>query len=185
MPILDSIKNTLHNLDEREFYIYSGIGFGLLLLLLGILIYFQQSSLNGWVSKFKQLQKQREEIRQLLGDKLQFEQERKALNDKLQAEPDFKIRGYYDELIKQLHLDSYVAKEPSEPISESLEGGAKERTLTAQFTHVTTKQLTEILSAIENNPRVFAKRLIIDKIAQDRPTLNVTLDIATIEFSNE
>lgn len=185
MALFDRIKNTIKNLDERDFYTYAGIGFGILLFILALLLYWQRSSINAWTSKLKQLQKQRTETKRLLSDKLQFEQERKTLNDKLQAEPDFKIRGYYDELVSKLNLRPFIGKDPSEPTTESLEGGAKERTLTAQFTNITTKQLTDILSAIENNPRVFAKRMVIDKIAKDTPKLNVTLDIATIEFSTE
>lgn len=185
MTLFDNVKNTIRNLDEKEFYTYGGIAFGVIVVILGLLFYWQSSSIKNWNNKFKQLQKLRNETKQILSDKLLFEQERKTLNDKLQAEPDFKIRGYYDELINKLNLRPFVAKDPSEPTSESLEGGAKERTLTAQWTNITTKQLTDILSAIENNPRVFAKRLIIDKIANDTPKLNVTLDIATIEFSKE
>lgn len=185
MTLFNNIKTAIRNLDEREFYTYTGIAFGAIIMLLALLFYWQSSSIKNWNNKFKQLQKHRNETNQILSDKLIFEQERKALNDKLQAEPDFKIRGYYDELINTLNLRSYVARDPVEPTSESLEGGAKERTLTAQLVNITTKQLTEILSAIENNPRVFAKRLIIDKIANELPKLNVTLDIATIEFSKE
>lgn len=181
MTFWEKIKNFITSLEEREFYLYSAAFVGILGICMALLIYWHYSSVTNWKNQLMTLKKQRLETKNLLQNYEQFKQDQAAVSDILATDTTFKILEYYNDLINTLKLRSFQAKEPSEPITENLEEGAKEKTITTAFNNLTMKQVTDILAAIESNPRVYAKKLTMDKISKDRPKLNVTLDIATIE----
>jgi hypothetical protein len=186
MEALDKLKNLIKNLEDKDFYPYL-LGFLLALaLLMGSLIYWHYKSSSYWHRQLNELKTQRQETKKLLSEHQAFEQNRLAVNEILSTNTGFKIVDYYNNLVNDLKLQQYKAKEqPAEPTTEQLEEGAKEITLTLKFNNITMQQVTEILAAIENNPRVYAKKVIIDKVNKDQPKLNVTIDIATIELASQ
>lgn len=185
MTSLQKLKNFLRNLEEKELYIYLSGFFAIFLIFMLLLAFWHSRRISYWNGQLNNLKKQRIETKQLLADHNQVELDRQKVNDILLTDTNFKIRRFYDDLISQLQLMPFKTKDPAEPVSTELEGGEKERVLTADFHDLTMKQVTDILSYIENNQRVYTKKITIDKVSKERPTLNITIDIATIEPSSQ
>ncbi len=186
MEALTKLKNFIKNLEDKEFYTYLFGFLGALAVVSGLLIYWHQRNVNYWYHQLNDLKKQRLETQKLLTEHQLFERDRLAVNEILSNDTGFKIVDYYNNLVSKLKLKPFQAKETlAEPTTEQLEDGAKERTLTVSFNNLTMQQVTEILAAIEDSPRVYAKKLIIDKVNKDKPKLNVTIEIATIELASQ
>jgi hypothetical protein len=185
MSVLERLKNYIKNIEEKDMYIYLSAFFALFLTLMILLAWWHSRRISHWNTQLNTLKKQRLETKQLLTEHNQVELDRQKVNDILATDTSFKIRGFYDDLVNVLGLMPFKTKDPAEPQTTELESGEKERTLTADFNNLNMKQVTDILSYIENNPRVYTKKISIDKVAREKPTLNVTIDIATIEPSSQ
>lgn len=181
MVFIDKIKEFIEGLEEREFYIYLSAFFLAFVLFMSLLIYWHKSRMNYWQTQLSELKKQKTITRRLLDENATVELDRKKVNDILTSgSTSFKIFDFYVNMVNQLDLANYKTKEPAEPQTIQLESGEKERTLAVDFHDLNMKQVTDILKYIEDNPRVYAKRLNIEK-SKDKPSVNISIEIATIE----
>ncbi len=180
MNILVKFRDFIYAREEKEIYTYIGIIIGIVVLIMGILLYTYTSRASNWQTKIKRINKQREETRTILQKYEMVKQQKTEVDTILAKDSSFKIKEYFTGVITELGLTPYNTKpaEVSEP--QDLTSDYAEIKLDAGFTELTTKQLTDLLYKIEQNERVYTKELVITK-ALKTPTIDVTLVIATLQ----
>lgn len=181
-----NLQNYLETMEQKKFYLYTGIGLGIIALGMLGMIFYHKRTMTTIRKEIKQLQQQRIQARELLETHERIKIQQQAVNDLLEKDKSFRILDYFNNLISALGLKASL-EEPT-LTTNPLEGSNDyiEVTLTARLKNITLQQLVELLAEIENNPRIYTKEL---EIAQaSGAILNATLVIATLqqtEFATE
>lgn len=179
MELLDKIYTYISDLDEKRFYQY-GIGFlcaiGLLMLLVMFQYYRSVSSLK---AQIEQINDAREQARTILEKGLIVKKDQQEIDALIAKDENFNIQGYFEDLLAKLGLSNKKAS--LEVASPEREGKYRESVLTAKFSGMTMKELTELLQELELNRRVFTKELEITASQKPPNSIDVTLTIATLE----
>ena len=179
MEIIEKIYTYISDLDEKRFYQYV-IGFlcavGLFMLLIMFQYYRSVSSLK---SQIAQINDSREQARTILDKGLIVKKEQQEIDAIIAKDENFKIAGYFEDLLAKLGLSN--KKDSLEVTSPEREGKYRESVLTAKFSGMTMKELTELLQELELNRRVFTKELEIADSQKTANSIDVTLTIATLE----
>ena len=182
MKILKSMSEFLDNLDLRDFYKYIGIALGITLLFVSFIVYRFYSNVGYYKKQIQSISNQREEIQELLEKAALIKEQKKDVNNILEAEPNFKIAGYFDNVLAELQLTSKKDKENEvTPPQELGEQDYNERILSAYFSNMNMKELSELLNVLEQNKRVYTKELEMQRSQKKPPSLKVKLTIATLE----
>src|SRR5277367_2361067 len=105
MVLFEKIRIFFDALETKTFYYYV-IGYLFLCLLLsGSLVFYYYRNVNNLQRQIKRLNITREEnIRTILESAKSIEQQRLAVEEILSKNPDFKIAGYFKNLLTQLNL---------------------------------------------------------------------------------
>lgn len=179
MEFLDKIQQYLNSIEQKRFFQFIAIFLGVVFVaLVGILFQYYRS-VSYLKSEIVQLNEEREETRYILDKALQVKKEQKQIDAVLAQDENFKIQGYFEDLIARLGLSS--KKSTIEVTPAASEGSYKESVLQAKFIGMTMKELTELLQEIDGNKRIFTKELDI-AVSQKQPGfIDVTLVIATLE----
>ena len=186
MKILESLSAFLDSLDLRDFYKYIAITLGITLLLVSFTVYRFYSNVGYYKKQIQSISNQREEIQELLEKAALIKEQKKEVNNILEAEPNFKIAGYFDNVLARLQLTSKKDKENEvTPPQELGEQDYNERILSAQFSNMNMKELSELLNVLEQNKRVYTKELEMQRSQKKPPSLKVQLTIATLEPRGE
>lgn len=179
MEFIEKIYAYLSNLDEKRFYQYL-IGFlcaiGLLMFLTMVQYYRSIHALKG---KIIQINEEREQALTILNKGQVVKKIQREIDAVIAKEENFQIGGYFDDLLAKLGL---INKKDSavEIASAEREGAYRENILTAKFSSMTMKELTELLQELELNRRVFIKELEITASQSMANSIDVTLTIATL-----
>ena len=185
MKILKSLHDFLGNLDLRDFYKYIGIALGIILLFASFIVYRFYSNVGSYKKQIHQINEEREEIQKLLERADLIKKKKEKVNALLENEPNFKIAGYFKDLLAQLKLTNKLVKGQEKEFNVTEEPGEQdydESILVAQFTDMNMKELSELLNEIEQNKRVYSKELEIQKSNNKKsPSLKVQLTIATLQ----
>lgn len=178
MQLLEKIRTALTNLDEQDFYRYAAFVLGGLLLCAGIIIYHYESKTSVYIKQARNINKERERAQDLLTRYEYVKQQQTEVSQLLNKDKNFKIREYFEGVIKNQALTSHVKKVD---VAESeLGNGYSEIRLDASVEGINTKILTELLYEIEQKERVYTKELEIKK-PSNSSAINVTLVIATLQ----
>lgn len=178
MTIAD-IKNFIRELDIRQFYKYLALLFALVVLLIGLILFFERRRINVLALRMGRINKQRDEVRAILHEHLSIAEQRAAVDAILIRDKNFKLPQYFDLLVKELGLSSLMSKTPT--VTENdLNNGYEEVQLDTSFREMDTKQVCELLYKIEKNDRVYTKELALIKQPKMQK-LDVTLVIATLQ----
>lgn len=178
LTFLEPIKNLLNKMDSKTF-LYSLIGYlGACTLLFTLMIFYYYSSIHSLQKKIKSLNSTREEVLAILETAELVKQQRLMVEETLAKDTDFKIGGYFKNLLIKLNLkDKEIAEETS---TADLEENYRKSELNAKFEDMTMKELTELLQEIEHNSRIAMERLEITKSKKQPKTIEVNLTISTL-----
>ena len=182
MELLKQLQNRIIHFERKEFYQYAGALFGAVFIVILGLVYYYFSKTSELHSTLKKLNKNRQEVQQLLQEYKIVEKQKEAVNDMLDEERNFKLKSFFDNLTTQFNLRNQQQKE-AEVTEELLHKKYTEIRLTAQFRQITMQQLCELLNGIEQKQRVYTKELVITKTKG--AALDVILTIATIKPQTE
>ena len=177
MELLDKLQAYLNALDQKRFYQYVIGMLSIIALLMGLLMfqyYRKMSSLRADAVAINEL---REQERIILDKAQKIKRDQKEIDAILAQEKNFKIGGYFKDLVAKLGLAQ--KKSSVEVTTAPQEGKYQEKNLQAKFTGITMKELTELLQEVELNKRVFIKEL--DMAKKPPNSIDVTLIIATLE----
>lgn len=185
MKILESLSEFLDSLDLKDFYKYIGIALCITLLFVSFIVYRFYSNVGYYKKQIQSISDQREEIQELLEKAALIKKQKKDVNAMLENDPNFKIAGYFDNVLAQLQLTSKKDKVEVTPPQELGEQDYDERILSAHFSNMNMKELSELLNELEQNKRVYTKELEMQRSQKKPPSLKVQLTIATLEPRNE
>src|SRR6266446_1866450 len=178
MTFLEPIKSFINKTDSKTFFYYT-IGYTAACTLLCILIiFYYYRSVGTLQRKIKNINAAREEVLVILEKASSVQQQRLMVEETLAKDTDFKIGGYFKNLLTKLNLkDKEVAEETS---TSDLEENYRKSELNAKFEDMTMKELTELLQEIEQNSRIATERLEVTKSKKQPKTIEVSLTISTL-----
>ena len=178
MEIVEKMYAYISGLEEKRFYQYT-IGVLCFIALLMFAVIFQYyRNINFLKSEISRVNESREEVRTILDKGQLVKKEQKEIDATIAKDENFKIIQYFEDLLGKLGLSNKKAS--LEVASPSSKGKYQERILTAKFTGMTMKDLTELLRDLELNPRVFTKELEITASQKPPNSIDVTLTVATL-----
>jgi hypothetical protein len=183
MNILLTFKNYLDTLDTKDFKKYALIALGALLLLLGFIFFMYYRSAAELKSKITVINKKRKDVQNMLERYERVKKQQIEVNTILAKDKTFKIAQYFENLLMKLDIGINKAQEP-ETVPKDVLDGYTEWTLYANLSNLTTKKLSELLYAIEQEERIYTKELEIEKAKQPY-SINVKITIATLEPKQE
>lgn len=179
MEFLDKIQQYLSTIEQKRFFQYIAIFLGAIFLMIAGLLFQYYRSVSYLKSEISQLNEEREETRMLLDKAMQVKKEQKQIDAVLAQDENFKIVGYFEDLIGKLGLSS--KKSAIEVTPSATEGNYQENVLQGKFVGMTMKEITELLQEIDLNKRIFTKELDIS-VSQKQPGfIDATIVIATLE----
>ena len=178
MMLLEPIKVFINKTDSKTFFYYI-IGYlAGCTLLFALFIFYYYSSIGTLQKKIKNINGAREEALMILEKAALVQQQRLMVEETLAKDTDFKIGGYFKNLLVKLNLkDKEVAEETS---TTDLEENYRKSELNAKFEDMTMKELTELLQEIEQNSRIATNRIEITKSKKKPKTIEVNLSISTL-----
>ncbi|MCL4360858.1 hypothetical protein M1446_00710 [Candidatus Dependentiae bacterium] len=179
MATFAKLKDTIINLDKRQFYQYLLIFNLVFLTLIGLLIWRQNSNTNFLLRKLKTINEQRRQVKEILEEYESIQAQKREVDELLAQDKNFKIAQFMANLIRELDLGTNTSKEP-EPLEEDLNEDYTEIKLDSSFINLNMQQLCNLLYKIDQNERVYTKELIITKVPK-KNVVDVTLVIATLK----
>jgi cell division protein YceG involved in septum cleavage len=180
MQILNKVQTYFNSIEEKRFYQYL-IGLIAIIVLVTAGIVFQYyRSVRSLKREITRINEERQEIRTLLEKAQIVKREQKEIDAILAKDENFKIAGYFEDIVGKLGLANKKASD-AQVTTALQEGKYQESVLQAKFSGMTMKDVTELLQEIELNKRVFTKELDITKSAKKEGTIDATLTIATLE----
>lgn len=179
MNFLKQFFIQIQKIDQKKIYQGMAGTLGALLLVIGLIIFYYYSSIAELRRKIDLVNESREEIRTILTKQEQVQQQHKTVNALLAEDPNFKIGGYFKNILEKLNLTEKNKKYVTEPIER--EDNYRETILNAEFVDMSMKELTELLSVIEQSARVYTKELEISKSKKTAHKINVKLVIGTLQ----
>lgn len=182
MKFFDKIFDFLNDLSEKNFIHFIVIFLAFVAGLCGVIIYKYYSSSSDQIKQIRTINNLRTEAKDLLERNLAIKKQQEKVDEILNKDKNFKIINYFDTLTKELRLNNYI-NEKSKQINisdvESKQNYSEIR-LSVKIQNINMKQLTGLLEKIENNERVFIKKLDINK-SEKLPAIDADLTIATLE----
>ena len=179
MVLLDNIKTFINNIEIKIFYYYIlGYIIACVLLFGGAVFYYCRST-NALYRQINNIKNSREDVLVILEDAARVKQEQARVENILSKDIDFKIAGYFIELLTELDLKNKEIK-TGEATSTPLENNYLKTELSTHFEDMTMQELTMLLQALEKNPRIVTDRLEITKSKKKPKTIEVNLSISTL-----
>jgi len=171
----------LADLDTTKQIRYFAIGAGVLALINIALMVYGHHATNNVIKEVANINKMRRQAQQILQKNVLVEQKKQEVESILTKDPSFKIKEFFDQTIEDTHLASKSTKEPEIGSARNLNNGYNEIKLEASFSEVTMQDITELILALEKNPRIFTKDLIMSRNKNNTKSLDVTITIATLQ----
>ncbi|MFC1845704.1 hypothetical protein ACFLX2_01100 [Candidatus Dependentiae bacterium] len=179
MEMVNRLRLALEGLDRKDFYKYLMIVLGVIVLLMGIVVFRHYRKVNDLTADIDRVNAVREDDVSVILRRMEtVKNQRDQVNDILARERDFKIAGYFNELLSEQNL---VDKKTEESTSVADLGDYREFILNARFDKMKMQQLCELLDEIEKKERVYAKSLEIIRSTKSPRTIEVNLTIATLQ----
>ncbi|MBT3455927.1 hypothetical protein HN446_02585 [bacterium] len=180
MEFLRKITDAISSLDERETKNYAYMAWILVFLTLSFGVYKYYSKTSYIKAQIEDVNSKRKEIQILLSQFDQTKKQKSKIEDLIKQDKKFRIKQYFGDTIKKLDIEHLVTKDPDIKDNE-LKESYTEITLTAKVTRANTKQLAQLLNEIEQEKRIYVKKLDINK-GRHSKTLNFVIVIATLQF---
>jgi hypothetical protein len=182
MTIIDRIYNFFANLDAEQFRNYVAVVLLLVMLLTGFMIYRYYSQVNYYKRRVAAINRNRVDVKELLTRYEMVKRQQADVDALLEKDRDFKIAGYFDEVMNKLGLAQNKAREP-ETSSELLENGYTEINLYASFSNLNMQKIVQLLDTLETNERIYIKEVEIYKANGNNVNVNILL--ATLQARTE
>lgn len=182
MTPMIKIKQFIDNLDEKDFQKYAVVALVIILALFGVLAYRSYSAIATLKKRNGVVNQSRRKVKEILTEYELVQQQQKYVEDILLKTKDFKIVSEFDQILASLGL-SNAKTQDSEPNAEDVLEGYSEIKLLVTLTGLNTKQLADLLLAIEKQERMYTKELEVEKNSDNNLTVKIT--VATLEKKSE
>jgi hypothetical protein len=180
MKLFEKIEQFIDSWELRDFYIYVGSYMGAVLVCTFLLLFYYYSSMHSLRRQLEDINDMRENtVRSILTRAQQVRKQKEDVDAMLAQEPDFKIGGYFKDLLTRLDLGD--KKEIETTSSVDRDEKYKEDILRVRLVDMNMQQLAQLLNEIEQNKRIYSKELEITK-SQKRPdAIEASITIATLQ----
>lgn len=180
MELVNRLRLAIEGLERKDFYKYLIIIMAIIVVLMGLTIYWHYSSMSDLRNQIDSVNVAREkDVRSLLKRMNNVKQQRGRVKGILAKEQNFKIAGYFNDLLVQQGLiDNRIEESTSEVV---VNNDNVEIALRVRFSGMTMKQLCELLDIIEKKERIYVKNLEIIKSVKIPETIDVNMTIATLQ----
>ena len=177
---IERIYSVISQLELKKFQLYQYIFFGVcivLFLLMGFRFYRNVGTLQ---KKITFINAEREDtVQDIINDIGRIKQEQNSINKILSEDLDFKIAGYFDQVLQKLALSSKVVT-INTPSQVDVDETYRESVLQAKLDDMDMKQITLLLQALDENQRISTRQLNIIASKRDQAKLEVEVTIATM-----
>lgn len=180
MNAVNQIKDYIEQLDKKQFQRYTSIVCALLFILTSFMIYRYYKNVSFYKKKIAAINQKRNEVKDILERFEMVKIQQNEVDNLLAKDKDFKIGGYFKDVINKLGIAQNKTREP-ETSSEVLDNGYTERKLYASFSNMNMQKLTELLDTLEQEERIYTKEVEMYKPDEGGRTINVNILIATLE----
>ncbi len=177
MTSLESIKDYIHGLNDKEMLRIIVAYIVAFMLIIGLLLYRHFNMIADMQQKTKVLNKARQDIQVILTEYNHVKNQKNNVDILLAKDKNFYLQKYYQDTINNLNITNQSS---SNLVSGVGPAGYNEESLQINFTQVTMQQLCEFLQALQATPRVFVKNLDIIKVNVDKK-INVNISLATLK----
>lgn len=178
MNMLITFLEQIMHADEKTFKKYVLILISLIITGFVFITWRYYTRVTFYKKKIVLLNDIREEARQLREKMIQVQTQRSRVNTMLEEEADFKIAGYFNNVLANLNIIDNKKTEETSQIDR--EDNYRESELIASLTNMNMKQITELLYEIEQKKRIYIKKLEIEKSKKNKNNLDINLIIATL-----
>jgi len=177
--ILERIRGYIGSLEEKQLYRYMMISFGVLLIMLGLLIFYHYRKISGLRTQISGLNRIRNrEVQAILSKADYVQKQLQEIDTLLSEDRNFKISEYFENVLKKLNLgDKFKSMAP--PRRETQDQYEKS-ILDVNFDEMDMKQVAELLKEFEENRRIFVEKLEIMRSKKARNKLEVNMTIGTL-----
>lgn len=176
MIILDQIRNFIQNLTHKEFIKWASVYIGIVTLGLALIIIRHVMVNSDLSAKLIQLNKSRSKIQQIFTEFNVIQGKKTELDELLKKNKNFNIQKYFQDLSGQHRL------QPAPSVrfaSEKLPNGYIQESLMITLSNITTKQLCDLMTSIEQQPLVHIN--FVDITHQPSTSkITVSMTIATL-----
>ena len=180
MKFFARFNNFIEELDEKDLQKYIIIFSIFIALITGGIIFHYRNSINKLTEKIDNINNQRKKTERLLYDKKIVTEQYEKVKKILAKNPNFLIRGYFEkELLPKLNLDKN--KFTVDTMEEDISDEYTEIKLNANLTNLNTKDLCNILNALEEQERIYIKNVEISHHQQNPNVIDINLTIATLQ----
>jgi len=182
MNVIEQLRNFVASLEEKEFYTYLGAILTGVVLVVFLMFFQYYRQVNDIIERIDTIDEQRNEAKRILTTAQRVQQQRAEVDTLLGQDPNFKIGGYFEDVLSKLKLtDKKTTSDRIEHTQIDHEGKYKESIRKEKLTGMNMKQVCELLNELEQNKRIFIKELDISKSNKQNKALDISLTIATLE----
>lgn len=180
MEYFDKLKAKLDTIDEKQLYSYILGLLGILVLLTLLVMFYYFRSARSIKRQLKELNGIRStQVKQILTKAERIQKQKEKLDSMLAEDSDFKLTYYLETVLSKLNLSE--RKDISQaPLNIDLDDKYAENILEFTLNDINMKQLVEFLAGVEENRRVYTKKLEITKSKTTPNSLEVHITIATL-----
>jgi len=175
---LESMQDYFYGLNHKEMLRIIGAYFVCFSSLVIFLFFRHVSLLREIELKSKNLNKSRQNIQVVFTEYDNLKNRKVEVDQILMKDKNFYLVKYYQDKIKS---SSIMNKTSSSLVVQPGPNGYDEESLQISFNQISMKQLCEFLQELQENQRVFVKKLDITKGAAPKK-INVSLTIATFKL---
>jgi hypothetical protein len=181
MAFIEKIKSFFDLTDKKTFYYYIAGYVAALVLVLAFILYLFFSRTSLLQKKIKRINMdRRDRVKAILESAYSIDQQRATVENILSQNPDFKIAGYFKDILTKLNLTNKEIQEAENTSVTDREDNYRETELNAKFEDVTMQELTQLLQTLEQSPRISIKRLDIVKSKKRAKKIEFQLSITTL-----
>lgn len=181
MEFLNKISTFIQDLEEREFYKYLWIFLGILMLTISFMIFRYYRNTSYYVDVIEEINIQRsDQVRDVLKRFEIIKIQRQEIDELLKKEEDFKISGYFEDLLKSLNISAKEKKATQNVTTKEISEKYRKSELATQLVGINMKQLCELLEELEGKKRINIKNLEIKKSNKTLRAIDVDLTISTL-----
>ncbi len=181
MEFLEQLRDTINSLEDTAFYKYLAAFFGGIIILLGLLVYFHYRKVSNYTEELKKVDVLRTQTKKILSDFKVVTQQRHLVEDILSENKNFRIGEAFQSIVQRLGLKQNLSEQTGLATGETI-SGLTELHISAHFSSISMKQLTDLLTALGQVPQLYTKDLTIKRSPRGR-SVDVDINVATLEPS--
>lgn len=180
MDFFNKLKNKLEILDDKQLYTYILGMLGVLVLLILLVMFYYFRTARSIKRQLRDLNEIRAtQVKNILIQAERVQKQKEKLDALLADDPEFKLTEYLETVLANLDLSERkdISQAP-QPIE--LDDKYTEHVLEFTLNDINMKQLVEFLVNVEENRRIYTKKLEITKSKTTPNSLEVHIAIATL-----